>query len=107
MRVSLLLLSLLLGGCAKASFEQCEEICARYAKLHHWERFAAASEGLAEAESRALRAVYEAQWAEIEARQEDLGRANCVTECRKSASPDEAQCMLEAADTASFDGCQP
>lgn len=96
----------MLSGCRKATFEQCEQVCEHYVELHHWAEFAEKSAGLSEPEVAAMRAAYEAEWAKIVANTESKRRANCITECRRSATPEEAECMLESASTDAFSTCQ-
>ena len=96
------LISLLVAaaGCRRATPEQCDKLCMRYNELGYWERFEKDAARLAPEARDALRAERQKQWDEIAKREFDPGRENCVKECRRSAKPEDIECV-EAAKTLS------
>lgn len=101
--VAFLLLALLgVAGCDRPAYEQCEAVCIRYAELMHWERFADEAEGKPDDEVAALRSRFEADWEQIASRESDPGKANCITDCRRSGDSELVACMerAESADDA-------
>ena len=95
---SVCLLVLFLAACSRPTPEQCDKLCRRYNELHFWDRFEKDAAGLAPDAREKLRADRQKELDEINAREFDPGRENCVKECRRSAGRDEVTCV-EAAKT--------
>ena len=92
-------------ACRRATPEQCDKLCMRYNELGYWERFEKDAAALAPEARDALRAERQKQWDEIVKREFDPGRENCVKECRRSAKPEDIECVEGAKTLAAAKDC--
>jgi hypothetical protein len=94
-----------LAACEHPTAEQCQRMCWRFNELGFWERFEAEARDLSPEKREALRAERKKTWAEMSSRKFDPRLENCIRDCRRGASPDDAACVEKARTTAEAREC--
>lgn len=101
----LVFMVLVATGCDRADKEQCERLCWRYNELHYWDAFEKETADMEPEAKKALRAERQAKWDEMRKREFDPGLDNCLKDCRRSASPDDVECVEKAQSAAAAKKC--
>ena len=102
--IATLLLSMSLG-CSKPDLEECRRACWNFNKVSYWAKVDIEAKNLSADQAAAYRAAKEAEFREIELREEDQGLMNCVYDCQHNSNEKQIACMKNAKTKRVLDAC--